>query len=523
MLQERKEMTVRQIANKIGKESAPFVLSRAVKIIIDATALSLFSKIDSNRKSAASSIAYVFAGKSILAMFIYFTPIAVRSTPNNREHKKGAFLRKACLLTLPLSTLGVIIACTSQFTLPLLQQPAEAVNITQRFLYPYAAGLPFTLLTTAAQLTVLGLKDSNTVLLLTLLNESIILILGYPLMSGRPMLKETGLGIAYFVSSLTHFFSYLLLFKLSSKYKIYDIFNFKDFFKLEDEEFKQLVKHGIPIGLYAMFELGSVMFSNMLIIQEGEDNATALFPASQISSFMSNFSFTIGLVLSMLMGEAIKDSYHGEDKEKNKRHREAKKIAKVGAGICLIAPTAMMIIFLANTNLLIQPFLGDSISESVDTLAKQFLWSVLLYEFADGLRNNFMGALWSLKKTAYPTQANAAMVTFINVPGALLTKFAFNRGSAGILPSRAVSILASAVLIVRKWFGAIVEKSPENHLPLEPLLAENLPSTPFSDENLIPEQKPTGGWFKSWCGSFSGWTRVRSDTGQTDSLSFGNQ
>jgi Na+-driven multidrug efflux pump len=474
---EYKDTSLKGILFRMLKECVPFLGSRALEILVDNLVWYWL------KGAAVPVISATLAGlRGTNIMAIYFTSAAIRGIDKGDPKKKGDLVRKAASITVLLSAIGIPIACTSRYTLPLTGQPIEVVNATQNFLYAYSAGLTQTLMVGVGQHLALGDGHSKIIFYLTAANVLVLIpAVGYPLMLSAVVSPETAFGTAYAVSATAHLGSYLLLFKFHPDFKPYDIFNFKKF--KVDKAFRNLAKNGTWMFLYGALELlVSVLLSTLLIGQYGINSLKAWAPAQVLGSFEANATFAISGANCLIGLEEFREN-----------NREgAKKIANVSAAVCVLIPSLMLMLFVCKPNSLLDPFIGDSAEEEVRQLA---YWNTLLVlggQVADGLGNAFMGALRSLPtaETAYPTKANALATVLVNLPGALAaSKFALNKGAFWIVPPRIATIVIRAMAITRKWFLERDKPQLENGSLQQPLLSttENRPS--------VSSKSNTSSWF----------------------------
>ncbi|MBS0351551.1 MAG: hypothetical protein JSR33_10290, partial [Proteobacteria bacterium] len=340
------------------------------------------------------------------------------------------------LFALPLGITAAGIALLSEYILKGLDQPERAAEVAKDFLWPYALGLPFTLMTISNQQTMLGLNKPKYVLMMTALNVPLILAIGYPFIF-KLGLNETGLGSAYAISGFSHFISYSILFKY--KFADYKIFDFRSLCK-KDGKCALLASKGFWIGLYAFVELGNVLANTILIGRSNnandDDALSALQPALQYASIVANLTFALGHSLTILITGS----------QKTKSHVETKKLGVNGIWMGLTLPLTILTVFFIDQDLLLKPFLGEDTTD----LARRLLLINILSQVADTFRNIGSGILRGVGNTSFASNVNIVTVLCLMMPFSLIAEMIYNLGPEAVLSGRAVGIAVGAALISYK-------------------------------------------------------------------------
>lgn len=424
------------IPRKIASESWPFLLNRLIELVVDYGAMAMLSQVDTDRRDATSLITSMcIILRSVNATFLFYTGKEVNGNKNN-PLEVGNILRNSWLFALPLGITAAGIALSSEYILKGLGQPGRAAEVAKNFLWPYAAGLPFTLMTISNQQTMLGLNKPKYVLMMTALNVPLILAIGYPFIFNLG-LNETGLGFAYAISGFSHYISYLILFKC--KFNEYKIFNLGSLF-IKDGKCILLASKGFWIGLYAFIELGNVLANTILVGRSdnagGDDALSALQPALQYASMVANLTFALGHTLTILITGS----------QKNKIYSETKKLGTYGLLMGLTFPLTILGVFFINQDFLLKPFLG----EDTNDLARHLLLINILGQVADTFRNIGSGILRGMGNTSFPSNVNMATVLCLMMPFSFITEMIYNLGPEAILSGRAVGIAVGGALISYK-------------------------------------------------------------------------
>lgn len=433
-----------KVASEFLEQAWPFFVTRFIELGIDFFAMSLLSQIDDEHEAAGSLISsFIVFLRNINATFVYYIAPYTKQHDNLTDRLVvGSIIQQGWLLTCILGGLSIILASQSKPILISIGQPSISSGFASDFLTAYSWGLPFTLMSVACQQMTIGLSKPRVVLVMTALTQPLILLFGYPLLFGKfgfPNLGASGLGYAYSISAFANFVGFLIAFSTMDHFKTCNIF--QNQLRGSFKHFWEILKKGLPIGIYAAIELGSISIATFFMGNMGKFYLRAVQPAVRYASLIANLTFAVGAVIGVLV------------KKSENQNQPYNTIRYGNTSIILthIIPLIVLILFVSSKDLLINLFIdinrADD-SQLVNT-AHILLMINLIGQIPDTIRNATSGALRGFNETMYPMYANMIPTLLLNIP---LAAVGYWQNSAwGILAARTFGISVSALFIYKKW------------------------------------------------------------------------
>lgn len=443
-----------RVSLNLFREAWPFLATRSIELGVDFAGAIMLSNLDKETLAATSLItSSQVVLKSINATFLYYTGVLTSQAKARGElDKVGSILKHSWIFAAGLSVPSILLAVFSSDLLHAIGLPKVTTDITQDYLRPFAIGIPVTLMLVSSQQVALGLGKPLLVLGVTALTRPITLFLSYSLVYGKfnmPKLGVAGLAHANTIGSACGFLAFHGAFSLMRSCKIPSAAIAKQFSIL-----LQLVKQGIPIGIYAGVELGTLLFSNILIGRMGKQALAPTPAALQYSSILANATYTLSATTGILMAREVT----------NKQLLNARRYSDINTLLCTALPAITAVVFLASDDLMLKPF-HDIKSYEQQILVKtahNLMLINLLGQIVDGIRNASTGSLRGLADTNSSMFINLLATFLINVPMACIGSFSFNYGSEWIFSSRSLGIAIGAALT----YFAYVRKI-DNRISLE--------------------------------------------------------
>ena len=372
----------------------PIILGQLGIIVVGFADNIMVGHHSSNELAAASFVNNFFNLIFIAGMgFSYgLTPIIGNLFVQKEYAKAGETLKNSLFLNFLISIFLTFIMLFFLLHIEILKQPKELIPLIKPYYILQLVSLPLIMPFNSFKQFSEGITDTITpmwvILSSNLLNiiGNYLLIYGY---LGFPELGLIGAGISTLFSRLISFLLFVILFMKHKRFKSY-LSGFKKGF-INFLDLKKLTQIGLPIAALMAVETGSFSLS---VIMMGWLGSTAL-AAHQIISVIT----TLGFMIYYGIGAAITirvSSFRGKNDWKNIRNATF-------AGLHLIMITAFFVVLLIVSFRDSMGYIFTSQKEVVE-LVSLLAWSVILYQFGDGLQVTFVNALRGIadvKKMAY--------------------------------------------------------------------------------------------------------------------------
>lgn len=437
----------KKVAYQFYKEALPFFLTRAIEFGVDFFSMAMLSSYNLEAEAAGSLItSSQILLRSVNAAFLFFTGVLTRQLiVQNKKFEAGSVFQQSLFFSLILSIPTYFFSFYSASILKSLHQPEVSSDITQEYLRSYSYGIPFTFMLISAQQLVLGHERPYSVLLLTALFKPL-KFLGYYFIYGKwgnQFTGASGLGLSDAISTALNFFAFFGLFAyLSKEFSPYQFS--KPRLRSTFHYLGELAKKGLPIGIYTFIEIGSLIFSTILVGQMGKDLLAASQPALQYAAILAYGTFAVAHSAAIMTGEYVKKD----------RQEVAKKIGIINVATCIsFSILSLMLYGISSASMMNGFFNTESYSAEIVSLAKNMLLINLLGQLFDAMRNAAAGNLRGRGDTKTPMKVNVFTAIFINIIPACVFDYGIKWGGVeSIFYSRNASIFFGSLFLMHAWY-----------------------------------------------------------------------
>lgn len=391
--------------------------------------------------AAASFVNNFFNLAFIFGMgFSYgLTPIIGGLFANKKYAKAGETLKNSLFINFIVGVLISICMLLLLLNIDLLKQPEEL----KPYIIPYYVlqlfSVIFAMLFNSFKQFSDGTTDTITPMWITLGANILNIIGNYFLIYGKcgvPELGLTGAGISTLASRILTLIAFCILFARCSRYKEY-LKGFKNGI-VNRMNLSNLVRMGLPVGFQMGVETGSFSLS---VIMMGWIGSIAL-AAHQVLGVITTLGFMVYYGIAAAVTIRV-SSFKGWNDFTNIRRASF-------AGLHLIMVAALMVVLLIalfrdNMGYLITP--EKEVVEMVALLA----WSVILYQFGDGLQILFANALRGISDVKYMAYMAFACHFGLALPIGYFCGFLLGWGPIGIWCGFPISLTTLGILLWRRF------------------------------------------------------------------------
>lgn len=391
--------------------------------------------------AAASFVNNFFNLAFIFGMgFSYgLTPIIGGLFANKEYAKAGETLKNSLFINFIVGVLISICMLLLLLNIDLLKQPEEL----KPYIIPYYVlqlfSVIFAMLFNSFKQFSDGTTDTITPMWITLGANILNIIGNYFLIYGKcgvPELGLTGAGISTLASRILTLIAFCILFARCSRYKEY-LKGFKNGI-VNRMNLSNLVRMGLPVGFQMGVETGSFSLS---VIMMGWIGSIAL-AAHQVLGVITTLGFMVYYGIAAAVTIRV-SSFNGWNDFTNIRRASF-------AGLHLIMVAALMVVLLIalfrdNMGYLITP--EKEVVEMVALLA----WSVILYQFGDGLQILFANALRGISDVKYMAYMAFACHFGLALPIGYFCGFLLGWGPIGIWCGFPISLTTLGILLWRRF------------------------------------------------------------------------
>lgn len=367
------------------------------------------------------------------------TPIIGGLYAEKEYAKAGETLKNSLVINLIIGILLSLCMLALLFNIHLLNQPPELLPYIIPYYILQLFSVIFGMLFNSFKQFSDGTTDTVTPMCI-MLGANVLNIIGnYFLIYGHcgvPELGLTGAGISTLASRILTFIIFSLLFARHARYHRY-VAGFKQGV-VNWKNLRNLIRMGLPVGLQMGVETGSFSLS---VIMMGWLGSTAL-AAHQVLGVITTLGFMIYYGIAAAV--AIRVSAF-------KGWREWGQVRQASfAGLHLIMGAAgfvvvLILVFRTHMGYLITP------EKEVVDLVALLAYSVILYQFGDGLQILFANALRGIADVKYMAYMAFVCHFGLALPIGYICGFVFHWGAIGIWCGFPISLTTLGILLWRRF------------------------------------------------------------------------
>lgn len=367
------------------------------------------------------------------------TPIIGNLFAQKEYDKAGETLKNSLFINLILGLFLTLIMLFFLFHIDILKQPEELMPYIKPYYVLQLVSIPFMMLFNSFKQFSDGSMNTTTPMWILLSTNLLNIIGNYLLIYGEwgfPELGLTGAGISTLFSRLVALLMFVILFLKQKSFKPF-ISGFKSG-SLNRNDTLKLIRIGLPICFLMAVETASFSLS---VIMMGWLGSIAL-AAHQIVSVIT----TIGFMVYYGIGAAITirvSHFNGISDEKNSRNATF-------AGLHLIMITAFFVVLLIVSFRDSMGYIFTSQKEVVELVAL-LAWSVILYQFGDGLQVTFVNALRGLADVKMMAYIACFCHLGLALPIGYFCGFILDWGAFGIWCGFPVSLTTLGLLLWKRF------------------------------------------------------------------------
>lgn len=391
--------------------------------------------------AAASFVNNFFNLAFIFGMgFSYgLTPIIGGLYAGKEYLKAGEILKNSLCINFIVGVMLSLLMLLLLLNIGVLKQPEELMPYIVPYYILQLFSVIFAMLFNSFKQFSDGTTDTVTPMYI-MLGANVLNIIGnYFLIYGKcgvPEMGLTGAGISTLVSRILTFVVFCILFARRDKYK-----KFLEGFKngiINRPNLSNLIRLGLPVGLLMGVETGSFSLS---VIMMGWIGSTAL-AAHQVLGVITTLGFMIyyGVAAAVTIRVSV---FKGNNDWLNIRQASF-------AGLHLIMGGAVLFVSFV---MLFHNKIGYLFTSEMDVvkMVAVLSWSVILYQFGDGLQILFANALRGIADVKYMAYCAFVCHFGLALPIGYICGFVFNWGAVGIWCGFPVSLTTLGILLWRRF------------------------------------------------------------------------
>lgn len=391
--------------------------------------------------AAASFVNNFFTLAFIFGMgFSYgLTPIMSGLFARGKHRDIGQMLKNSLLINFCVGVVLSLVMLMVMFNIDLLNQPKELMPYIIPYYILQLVSIVFVMTFNSFKQFSDGTMDTKTPMWI-MLGANVLNIIGnYLLIYGNfgfPELGLTGAGISTLISRVLTIIVFFFLFTKGARYKQY-IEGFKQGVWSRND-IRKLVHLGLPVGILMGVETASFSLS---VIMMGWLGTTAL-AAHQIVGVVTTLGFMIYYGIAAAV--AIRVSRF-KSLGSNTDIRRAS-----FAGLHIITAVACFVVTLV---FITRNQIGYLFTTEPDVIALVGVlsYSVILYQFGDGLQILFSNALRGVEDVKYMAYAAFICHFFISLPIGYFCGFILDWGAIGIWCGFPISLTTLGVILYLRF------------------------------------------------------------------------
>ena len=374
------------------------------------------------------------------------TPIIGGFFARKEYAKAGETLKNSLFINFIIGVLLCLCMLALLLNIELLKQPEELMPYIVPYYILQLFSVIFAMLFNSFKQFSDGTTDTLTPMWIMLSTNVLNIIGNYLLIYGKfgcPELGLTGAGISTLTSRILTFVIFCILFAKHSRYKAY-LEGFKKG-TINKLNLGNLIRLGLPVGFQMGVETGSFSLS---VIMMGWLGSTAL-AAHQVVGVITTLGFMIYYGIAAAVTIRV-STYKGWNDWPNVRHASF-------AGLHLIMATALIVVLLILAFRNTMGYIITPEKEVVEMVAL-LAWSVILYQFGDGLQILFANALRGIADVKYMAYMAFVCHFGLALPIGYLCGFTLGWGAIGVWCGFPVSLTTLGILLWRRFNKLTITK-----------------------------------------------------------------
>lgn len=367
------------------------------------------------------------------------TPIIGGFFARKEYAKVGETLKNSLFINFIVGVLLCLCMLALLLNIEILKQPEELMPYIVPYYILQLFSVIFAMLFNSFKQFSDGTTDTLTPMWIMLSTNVLNIIGNYLLIYGKfgcPELGLTGAGISTLTSRILTFVIFCILFAKHTRYKAY-LEGFKKG-TVNKLNLGNLIRLGLPVGFQMGVETGSFSLS---VIMMGWLGSTAL-AAHQVVGVITTLGFMIYYGIAAAVTIRV-SAYRGWNDWSNVRHASF-------AGLHLIMATALIVVLLILAFRNTMGYIITPEKEVVEMVAL-LAWSVILYQFGDGLQILFANALRGIADVKYMAYMAFVCHFGLALPIGYLCGFTLGWGAIGVWCGFPVSLTTLGILLWRRF------------------------------------------------------------------------
>lgn len=367
------------------------------------------------------------------------TPIIGGLYAQKEYARAGEVLKNSLFINFIVGILLSICMLILLLNIRILQQPEELLPYIIPYYILQLFSVIFAMLFNSFKQFSDGTTDTLTPMWVMLSANVFNIIGNYLLIYGKfgcPELGLTGAGISTLSSRILTLIIFCFLFLRHSRYRVY-LEGFKKG-TINMLNLGNLMRLGLPVGFQMGVETGSFSLS---VIMMGWIGSTAL-AAHQVVGVITTIGFMIYYGIAAAVTIRV-SAFKGWKDWLNVRRASF-------AGLHLIMAAALLVVLLILSFRTTMGYLITPEKEVVELVAL-LAWSVILYQFGDGLQILFANALRGISDVKYMAYMAFLCHFGLALPIGYLCGFTLGWGSIGVWCGFPVSLTTLGILLWRRF------------------------------------------------------------------------
>lgn len=387
-------------------------------------------------------------------------PIAAAAATGDLKNCKRYFKHGIVLY----STIGFLIfvlVYLCSFFLENMGQTPEVAALARPYLQVLGFSAFFVLIFQSIKQFMHGISHTKEPMYIEFGEAALNVFLNYLFIFGHggfPVMGLLGAGLATLLSRMFGCIALIFLFILSPQFAKYR--EGIDWRVFSSQDFKYLLKLGIPVGLSMLFEVSAFAMSNVMA---GWIDASTL-AAHGIALNVASITFLVA------QGISAATAVRTANQLGLKNTYELRMAGRAGMLMNLMFMAFCVIIIAIFGKWIPVLYVNDV---QVQTIASTLLIVAAFFQLSDGLQVACMGALRGITDVRFPTLITLFAYWGIGIPFGYILGFVFDMGAVGIWISLFLALTAAAILLCLRFLKrsqTIVAHFADTQVPLPPVV-----------------------------------------------------